>query len=67
MAKGYVYLTVVVDWSCRKVLAAKVAITLEAENAVDVLKEAFRKYGTPEIINIDKGSQFLPYKCMYRQ
>ncbi len=58
MAKGYVYLTAVVDWSSRKVLAAKVAITLEAENAVDVLKEAFRKYGTPEIINTDQGSQF---------
>jgi putative transposase len=29
MAKGFVYLTAVVDWASRKVLAAKVAITLE--------------------------------------
>jgi len=32
MAKGFVYLTAVVDWASRKVLAAKIAITLEACN-----------------------------------
>ena len=37
MAKGFVYLTCVIDWASRKVLAAKVAITLEACHAVDVL------------------------------
>lgn len=58
MAKGFVYLTAVVDWASRKVLAAKVAITLEACHAVDVLKEAFVHYGTPEIVNTDQGSQF---------
>lgn len=41
MAKGFVYLTAVVDWASRRVLAAKVAITLEACHAVDVLQEAF--------------------------
>jgi hypothetical protein len=34
-----------------KVLAAKVAITLEACHAVDVLQEAFTHHGTPEIVN----------------
>jgi putative transposase len=53
-----VYLTAVVDWASRKVLAAKIAITLEACHAVDVLQEAFRRYGTPEIVNTDQGSQF---------
>lgn len=48
MAKGFVYLTAVVDWVSRKVLASKIAITLEACHAVDVLQEAFRRYGTPE-------------------
>jgi putative transposase len=41
MAKGFVYLTAVVDWASRKVLALKVAITLETCHAVDVLQEAF--------------------------
>jgi putative transposase len=58
MAKGFVYLTAVIDWTSRKVLAAKVAITLEACHAVDVLKEAYQKYGCPSIVNVDQGSQF---------
>ena len=58
MAKGFVYLVAVVDWASRKVLAAKIAITLEACHAVDVLNEAFNCHGTPEIVNTDQGSQF---------
>ncbi|MGZ8161116.1 MAG: IS3 family transposase [Methylobacter sp.] len=56
LAKGFAYLTAVVDWAGRKVLAAKLAITLEACHAVDVLQEAFRRYGSPEIVNTDLGS-----------
>lgn len=62
MAKGYVYLTAVVDWASRKVLAVKIAITLEAVHAVEVLQEAFNRYGNPEIINTDQGSQFTAYE-----
>ena len=62
MAKGYVYLTAVVDWASRKVLAAKVAITLEAVHAVEVLQEAFNRYGRLNIINTDQGSQFTAYE-----
>ena len=58
MAKGFVYLTAVVDWASRKVLAAKVAITLETCHAVEVLQEAFTRHGKPEIVNTDQGSQF---------
>jgi len=62
MAKGYVYLTAVVDWASRKVLAAKLAITLEAIHAAEVLQEAFNRHGKPEIINTDQGSQFTAYE-----
>ena len=58
LAKGFVYLVAVVDWARRKVLAAKVAITLEACHAVDVLQEAFDRHGTPAIVNTNQGSQF---------
>jgi len=58
MAKGFVYLIAVVDWASRKVLASKVAITLESCHAVDVLNEAFTHHGRPEIVNTDQGSQF---------
>ena len=58
MARGFVYLTAVVDVASRKVLAHKVAITLEACHAKEVIEQAFARYGTPEIVNTDQGSQF---------
>ena len=58
MARGFVYLTAVVDVASRKVLAHKVAITLEACHATEVIEQAFARYGTPEIVNTDQGSQF---------
>lgn len=58
MAKGFVYLTAVIDWATRKVLAHKVAITLEACHAVDVLSEALANHPAPSIVNTDQGSQF---------
>jgi putative transposase len=58
MARGFVYLTAVVDVCSRKVLAHKVAITLEACHAREVIEQAFARYGTPEIVNTDQGSQF---------
>ena len=58
MARGFVYLTAVVDVASRQVLAHKVAVTLEAVHAVDVIEQAFAKYGRPEIVNTDQGSQF---------
>jgi putative transposase len=58
MARGFVYLTAVVDVASRKVLAHKVAITLEACHAKEVIEQAFLRHGTPEIVNTDQGSQF---------
>ena len=58
MKQGYVYLTAVVDDYSRRILAHRVAITLEAVHAVDVLKEALTCFGVPEIVNTDQGSQF---------
>jgi putative transposase len=58
MARGFVYLTAVVDWASRKVLAHRVAITMEAMHAVEALEEAFAKYGQAEIVNTGQGSQF---------
>ena len=55
MAEGFVCLTAVVYRVSRKVLAAKIAITLEACHAVDVLQEAFTRHGAPEIVNTDQG------------
>ena len=58
MARGFVYLTAVVDVASRKVLAHRVAITLEACHAREVIEQALTRYGTPQIVNTDQGSQF---------
>lgn len=58
MARGFVYLTAVVDMFSRKVLTHKVAITLEACHAKEIIEQAMAKYGLPEIVNTDQGSQF---------
>ena len=58
MARGFVYLTAVVDVASRKVLAHRAAITLEAVHAVEVITQAFVRFGVPEIVNTDQGSQF---------
>jgi putative transposase len=58
MARGFVYLVAVIDVASRKVLSHKVASTLEACHAVEVINQAFRRFGVPEIVNTDQGSQF---------
>ena len=58
MARGFVYLTAVVDVASRLVLAHKVAITLEACHAREIIEQAFARYGVPAIVNTDQGSQF---------
>jgi putative transposase len=58
MARGFVYLAVVLDWFSRRVLSWRVSITMEAAFCVETLEEALAKHGTPEIFNTDQGSQF---------
>jgi putative transposase len=58
MARGFVYLAVVLDWFSRRVLAWRVSITMEASFCVETLQEALARHGKPEIFNTDQGSQF---------
>jgi putative transposase len=58
MAKGFVYLAVVLDWFSRRVLSWRVSITMDASFCVAALEEALTKHGKPEIVNTDQGAQF---------
>jgi putative transposase len=58
MARGFVYLAVVIDWFSRRVLAWRLSITMEAAFCVEALEEALARQGRPEIFNTDQGSQF---------
>jgi putative transposase len=58
MAKGFLYLVVIMDWVSRAVLAWRLSNTLGAEFCVEALEEALARYRRPEIFNTDQGSQF---------
>ena len=58
MRRGFMYLYAIIDVYSRYVVAWGLYITLEAENAIEVLERAVERYGAPEIINSDQGSQY---------
>jgi putative transposase len=58
MAKGFVYLAVVLDWFSRRVLSWRVSITMEASFCVATLEDALARHGKPKIFNTDQGTQF---------
>jgi putative transposase len=58
LAKGFVYLVAVVDWHTRRVLAWRVSITLDVQFCLEAVEEALARYGSPDIMNTDQGSQF---------
>ena len=61
MHKGFLYLVAIMDWFTRKVLAWRISNTLEAEFCLDALNEAIHKFGPPEIMNTEQGSQFTSF------
>jgi putative transposase len=56
--RGFVYLTAIIDWYSRKVLAWRISNTLDSSFCVECLEQALQQYGTPEIFNTDQGCQF---------
>ena len=56
--RGFLYLVAIMDWATRKILAWRLSNTLDASFCVEALNEAIAKYGKPEIMNTDQGSQF---------
>jgi putative transposase len=53
MARGFVYLTAVVDWFSRKVLAWRLSITMDVAFCIEAVEEAMARFGKPEIFNTD--------------
>ena len=58
MARGFVYLAVVMDWASRRVLSWRVSVTLDSAFCIAAVEEAIARYGCPEIFNTDQGAQF---------
>ena len=56
--KGHVYLVAIMDWYSRYVVSWEVSNSLEAYFCIVALERAFRRYGYPDILNSDQGSQY---------
>jgi putative transposase len=61
MRRWFLYLAAIMDWHTRKVLSWRISNTLEAGFCVEALNEAINKFGVPEIMNTDQGSQFTSF------
>jgi putative transposase len=48
----------VLDWATRRVLAWQLSNTMTTDVCLEALDTALGKYGCPEILNTDQGSQF---------
>ncbi len=58
MAKGFMYLTAIIDIYSRYVVGWGLSNTLDADASIKVLNTAISNHGKPEIVNSDQGSQF---------
>ena len=58
MARGFVYLAVVMDWASRRALSWRVSISLDSAFCIAAVEEAIARHGRPEIFNTDQGAQF---------
>ena len=61
LLKGFIYLTVVMDWCSRFIISWKLSNTLDVYFCIEALEEALTK-ATPIIFNTDQGSQFISSK-----
>ena len=66
LARGFLYLVAIMDWSSRTVLAWRLSNTMDVQFCVDALDEALGRYGSPEIFNTDQGSQFTSWAWTQR-
>ncbi len=58
MKRGFVYFVAVMDWASRRILSWRLSNTMTTDFCVEALEEALTRYGAPQIVNTDQGSQF---------
>jgi len=58
MKRGFMYMVAIIDWYSRYIVGFALSNTLDRTFIIEAIKKAIKRYGTPEIINSDQGSQF---------
>lgn len=57
MQKGFLYLSAIIDWFSRFVIAWNISNTMDLSFCIDLVNKALAQ-GRPEIFNTDQGSQY---------
>ena len=60
LARGFLYLVAVMDWSSRTVLAWRLSNTMDVQFCVVALEEALERYGAPTIFKPTKVASSRP-------
>lgn len=58
MKRGFMYMVAIIDWYSRYIVGFSLSNTLEKTFVINAIKKAIGRYGKPDIINSDQGSQF---------
>ena len=58
MKTGFMYLTAIIDLHSRYVVQWSLSNSMSAQWCAEVVQEAIKQHGVPEIFNTDQGSQF---------
>lgn len=64
---GFMYLVALIDVFSRLVVSWRLSNNLCSESCIDALEDGIAKYGKPDIVNSDQGSQFTSdawMKCL---
>jgi len=62
MENGFLYLTAIIDVYSRYVVGWGISNSMDTDAALEVLEQAIRAHGKPQIVNSDQGSQFTSEK-----
>lgn len=58
LGRSHVYLSAVIDWFSRYIVAWRLHDDMGARNSVRCMEDAFRDHGTPSIVNSDQGATY---------
>ena len=58
MSCGFMYLVIIMDWHCSKILSWWISNSRELDFCVEALQGALSRFGLPDIFNTDQSSQF---------
>lgn len=62
MRRGFMYLCAIIDLHTRYIVNWSISNTMSAKWCAELVEEAIKQNGTPELINSDQGSQFTSFE-----